>query len=422
MSFKEAVIQGLGPGKSLLFPEVIPTIESEFIQNLTEYNLHEIGYKIVSSFIENEIPEIVLRDIIKETLSFEIPLVEIENNIYSLELFHGPTCAFKDVGAKFLTKCLEYFTSDFNNETIVLVATSGDTGGAVANGLQNIKGLKGIILYPSDKISEIQEKQIAGISANVKAIKVKGTFDDCQRMVKSAFEDEEIKEKIILTSANSINIARLVPQIIYYFYAFSKLKNLYKPIAISVPSGNFGNLTAGLLAKKMGLPVEIFIASTNINKIVPDYLKSGIFEPKPSIETISNAMDVGNPNNFERILEIYQNDLQKIRKDVVGFYFSDKKTTETINTVFNKTKYILDPHGAVGYLGLKSFLQGVNDQYIGIFLETAHPYKFYDVLPAATKSSIAVPEQIVMSLDNEKRFITIDNDFELLRKFFLSGY
>jgi threonine synthase len=416
-SFKDSVIQGLAPDKGLFFPERIPQLRKEFLSNLSDYSLQDIGFEIASAFIEDEIPANDLRQIIKETLNFEIPLLEVEKDIYSLELFHGPTCAFKDVGARFMAQCLRYFTKGTKNKITILVATSGDTGSAVANGFYSIDGIDVIILYPASKVSELQEMQLTGMDKNITALKIDGTFDDCQNLVKSAFMDSDLKEKMNLSSANSINIARLLPQSFYYFHAISQLKDVKRPIIFSVPSGNYGNLTAGLLSKKMGLNINRYIASSNINKIVPDYLTTGKFVPKPSVETISNAMDVGNPSNFDRILALYDHNYENITKDIIGYYFTDKETRSTIKKVYNNTKYILDPHGAVAYLGVMEYLQKENA--IGVFFETAHPGKFAETVQTEIDSIIVIPERLKKYMKKEKKFTELKTDYSTFKKYLI---
>nr|MBC8397055.1 threonine synthase [Flavobacteriales bacterium] len=379
-SFKKAVINGLAPDKGLYFPEKNIKLPVSFIESLKSLDDIEICYEVITSYIGDEIPKNKLLEIIKDTISFKIPLKKIEQSIYSLELFHGPTLAFKDIGAKFMASCLNYFKDSYTSKKItVLVATSGDTGGAVAKGFSNTKDIDVCILYPKGKISEVQKKQITTNGSYVNAIEVEGDFDLCQSMVKKAFNDEEINRNIALTSANSINVARWLPQMFYYFLAYKKINN--KRNVFSVPSGNFGNICAGILAKSMGLPIDHFIAATNINDTIPRYIKEGIFEPNNTYPTISNAMDVSNPSNFVRIQKIYNNDLQKIRKNISGFSYDDKTTKQAIKKLFTSENYLTDPHSAIGYLGLKEYMESKNDESLnGIFLSTAHSIKFKDVV------------------------------------------
>ncbi|MDB9956328.1 threonine synthase, partial [Flavobacteriaceae bacterium] len=348
-SFKQAVVNGIAQDRGLYYPESITPLSQDFIDRISEYSNEEIAFEVIKQFIGDEIPAEKLKEIIKKTISFEFPVVTIEKNIGSLELYHGPTMAFKDVGARFMSQCLEYFNQDNKDDITVLVATSGDTGGAVANGFLNAKGVQVVILYPSGKVSDIQEKQLTTLGNNITALEVDGVFDDCQEMVKSAFLDEEISKK--LTSANSINVARWLPQMFYFFFAYKQVSAQHKDIVFSVPSGNFGNICAGLLAQKLGLPVKHFIASTNINDTVPQYLVNGIYSPKPSKATISNAMDVGNPSNFIRIQELFQNNLTQLKASFSSFSFSDHETKEMMKDIYNKFNYISEPHGAIGYLG-----------------------------------------------------------------------
>ena len=413
VSFKEAVISGLAPDKGLYFPEKIPKLEMSFIKKIDELTESEIAYESISPFIKSDIPKKELKKIIHETLSFKFPLIKISENIHSMELYHGPTLAFKDVGARFMARCLGYFNKEKKSKEItVLVATSGDTGGAVADGFLDVKGINVIILYPSKKVSNIQEKQLTTLGRNISALEVNGTFDDCQEMVKKSFLDKDILKSIRLTSANSINIGRWLPQMFYYFFAYKELKKFNKPIVISVPSGNFGNICAGLLTKKMGLPIDHFIAATNINDVVPRYLKTSKYLPKSSIQTISNAMDVGDPSNFIRISKIFDDNYKIIKSNLSGFKFEDNKTKEAIKEIYKDSNFIADPHGAVGYLGLKKYLKNHNNK-IGVFMETAHPIKFIDVVENTLDIKLKLPEKIKKILKKEKRSTKIDTYTEL---------
>jgi threonine synthase len=365
--------------------------------------------------VGEEIPEAILKQIIAETLCFDFPVIQVGEDIFSLELFHGPTMAFKDVGARFMSRCLGYFNKGKKDrKNTVLVATSGDTGGAVASGFLCVKGVQVIILYPSGKVSEIQERQLTTLGQNITALEVDGVFDDCQEMVKKAFLDVDLKHKN-LTSANSINIARWLPQMFYFFFAYKELKKQNKPLVFSCPSGNFGNICAGIIAKRLGLPIQHFVASTNINDTVPRFLKNGVYNPKPSKATISNAMDVGNPSNFIRIQEMYQNDLEQFKKDFSSFTFSDQETLEAIKIIYNLSGYIAEPHGAIAYLGLKKKLKNLPNS-IGIFLETAHPIKFLDTVEAALKLKLPIPKQIESVLGKEKISIKVKT-YEDLKAF-----
>lgn len=413
VSFKEAVISGLAPDKGLYFPEKIPKLQKSFIKKIEDLTEYEIAYESILPFIKSDIPKNELKKIIYETLSFKFPLIKISENIHSMELYHGPTLAFKDVGARFMARCLGYFNKEKKSKEItVLVATSGDTGGAVADGFLDVKGINVIILYPSKKVSNIQEKQLTTLGKNISALEVNGTFDDCQEMVKKSFLDKDILKSIRLTSANSINIGRWLPQMFYYFFAYKELKKFNKPIVISVPSGNFGNICAGLLAKKMGLPIDHFIAATNINDVIPRYLKTSKYLPKSSIQTISNAMDVGDPSNFIRISKIFNNNYNTIKSNLSGFKFEDNKTKEAIKEIYKDSNFIADPHGAVGYLGLKKYLKNHNNK-IGVFMETAHPIKFIDVVENTLDIKLKLPERIKKILKKEKRSIKINTYMEL---------
>jgi threonine synthase len=412
VSFQEAVIQGLASDKGLYFPSTITPLDPSFFDKIESLSHEEIAFEAIKQFVGDEIPTSTLKEIIAETLCFDFPVVQVENGIYSLELFHGPTMAFKDVGARFMSRCLAYFNKDKKEaKNTVLVATSGDTGGAVASGFLGVDGVDVVILYPSGKVSDIQEKQLTTLGQNIKALEVDGVFDDCQDMVKKAFLDETLAHKN-LTSANSINIARWLPQMFYFFFAYKALKNQTKPLIFSCPSGNFGNICAGIMAKKLGLPIEHFVASTNVNDTVPRFLENGKYDPKPSKATISNAMDVGNPSNFIRIQELYNNDLKAFEKDFTSYSYTDEETLVALKNIYNTEGYIAEPHGAVGYLGLKKELQK-HENAIGIFLETAHPIKFLDVVEPALGITLPIPTQIESVLDKEKVSVKIGSYEEL---------
>ena len=416
VSFQEAVVNGLAPDKGLYFPENITPLSKDFIDNIGNYSNEEIAYEAIKQFVGDEIPTEILKRIISETLSFDFPVVQIEENVSTLELFHGPTMAFKDVGARFMARCLGYFNRNNDNEITVLVATSGDTGGAVADGFLGVKGVDVVILYPSGKVSDIQEKQLTTLGQNITALEVDGVFDDCQDMVKTAFLDDDINR--VLTSANSINVARWLPQMFYFFFAYKQVYKQQKDIVFSVPSGNFGNICAGIMAQKLGLPIKHFVASTNINDTVPNYLVNGTYEPKPSKSTISNAMDVGNPSNFIRIQELFTNNIETLKNSFSSFSFTDDKTREAMELIHKKSGYIADPHGAVGYLGAKEY-QKENPDTLSIFLETAHPVKFLDIVENTLNIQVAIPEQIKSVIDKEKSAIKISNYNDL--KTFLSS-
>lgn len=412
VSFEEAVIQGLATDKGLYFPESITPLNADFFENIEKLSNKEIAFEAIKQFVGDEIPAETLKQIIAETLCFDFPTVKVEDTIYALELYHGPTMAFKDVGARFMSRCLAYFNKDQkDSKNTVLVATSGDTGGAVASGFLGVQGVEVIILYPSGKVSDIQERQLTTLGQNIKALEVDGVFDDCQDMVKKAFLDESLKHKN-LTSANSINIARWLPQMFYFFFAYKQLKSQNKPLVFSCPSGNFGNICAGIMAKKLGLPIEHFVASTNVNDTVPRFLEKGNYDPKPSKATISNAMDVGNPSNFIRIQEMYNNDLEQFKKDFSSFSYTDAETLEAIKSIYKTDGYIAEPHGAVGYLGLKKELKN-HANAIGIFLETAHPIKFLDVVEPTLNIQLPIPTQIESVLNKEKVSVKIKTYEEL---------
>lgn len=416
VSFQEAVIQGLAPDKGLYFPETIAKLPKSFFDTIETLSNEEIAFEAIKQFVGTEIPENELKHIVKETLSFEFPLIEVEENVYSLELFHGPTMAFKDVGARFMSRCLTYFNRNKNQKNTVLVATSGDTGGAVASGFLGVKGVKVVILYPSGKVSDIQERQLTTLGQNIIALEVDGVFDDCQDMVKKAFLDETLVHKN-LTSANSINIARWLPQMFYFFFAYKKLKKHSKPLVVSCPSGNFGNICAGIIAKKLGLPISHFVASTNVNDTVPKFLQYGIYEAKTSVATISNAMDVGNPSNFVRIQEMYNNNLIEFEKDFSSYSYTDEETKFAMKNIYTNSGYVAEPHGAVGYLGLKKELLNYPNA-IGFFLETAHPIKFLDVVEPILDIKLEIPKQIESVLNKKKKSIKIKN-YEDLKNYLM---
>jgi threonine synthase len=398
--FEEAVVFGLAPDRGLYFPESITRLPDSFFQNIENLSHEQIAFEAIKQFVGDEIPEVELKRIIAETLCFDFPCIAVEDNIYSLELFHGPTMAFKDVGARFMSRCLGYFNRNDDKKVTVLVATSGDTGGAVASGFLGVKGVEVIILYPSGKVSEIQERQLTTLGQNIKALQVNGVFDDCQDMVKKAFLDDSLKHKN-LTSANSINIARWLPQMFYIFFAYQQLKKHNKPIILSCPSGNFGNICAGIMAKRLGLPIAHFVASTNANDTVPRFLEKGNYAPKPSVATISNAMDVGNPSNFIRIQELYHHDLKEFNKDFSSYSFTDTETEAAMKDIYSRTNYIAEPHGAIGYLGLKKEMEKQPNS-VGVFLETAHPIKFLDTVEPLLDLKLPIPKQIESVLGKAK--------------------
>lgn len=418
-SFEDAVLRGLAPDKGLYFPSRIPKLSSELLKDLRSKTRQEIAYEAIKDFVGDEIPRQELERIITHTLDFEFPMVKLEASLYSLELFHGPTMAFKDVGARFMAGCLEYFIKKGDHGRVtVLVATSGDTGGAVASGFLGAEHIDVVILYPKGKVSDIQEKQLTTLGENIKALEVDGSFDDCQDYVKKAFLDEDIKGVRILTSANSINIARWLPQMFYYFLAYQQLMPIKKPLVVSVPSGNFGNICSGLLAREMGLPIDHFVAANNTNDVVTRYLDTSQYDPKPSVQTLSNAMDVGNPSNFVRILELFSNKHQDLKKGISSYSYSDDQTKSAIKEVYDRTGYILDPHGAVGYLGLRDHLK-TQPEALGVFLETAHPVKFLDTVESVLQREVEIPGEIQRLKDKEKQAAPIA-DYEGLKSFLMN--
>ena len=417
-SFREATIKGQAPDKGLYFPEAIPQIDKGLMDAIEKVSNEEIAFRVIKPYIGNELNDDDLFKIVSETVSFPIPLVRVNDNIFSLELFHGPTLAFKDVGARFMSRCLGYFLKDESKKVTVLVATSGDTGGAVANGFYDVSGVDVIILYPAGKVSAVQEKQLTTLGKNIHALEIEGNFDDCQQMVKQAFIDSDLTKKLFLTSANSINVARWLPQQFYYFFAYKQWPEKGSAPVISVPSGNFGNICAGILAKQSGLPVHHFIAACNANDAVTKYIETEIFQIQTAVPTLSNAMDVGNPSNFIRILEIFHHQFPELAKNLSSYSISDEETIATIKDVYERSTYLLDPHGAVGYLSLKKFLQ-MHRGRKGIFLETAHPVKFPDAVEAATAKKIEIPPSISSLMKSEKKSIKMSASYESFKNFLL---
>lgn len=421
VSFKEATINGQAPDKGLYFPETIPQVRKELIEQTENFSNEEIAFEVIKPYVGNSITEEDLYRIVKETINFPIPLVSVTENIFSLELFHGPTLAFKDVGARFMSRCLGQFVKGGDKKVTVLVATSGDTGGAVANGFYNVDGVDVVILYPSGKVSSVQEKQLTTLGNNIHALEVEGTFDDCQQMVKQAFIDTDLNKKLFLTSANSINVARWLPQQFYYFFAYKQWVNnppsgdRGNPPVISVPSGNFGNICAGLLANASGLPVKHFIAACNANDTVPRYLQTGNYQPEKAIATISNAMDVGDPGNFVRVMELFKQQFSILAAKVSSCSISDDETRRTIKKVFADKNYLTDPHGAVAYLALENHLQ-THPGEKGIFLETAHPAKFYNVIDSVINDKIEIPASVQTMLLKEKVSTLIKPKFGALKE------
>ena len=420
VSLMEAVTKGLASDNGLFMPKRIEEFHPDFFKYIPQLSFQEISFEVAKKFFGDDIPENILKEIVYETLSFDCPIVKLSDSVYSLELFHGPTLAFKDVGGRFMARMLGYFLQGFKKEVNVLVATSGDTGSAVANGFYDVPGIKVYVLYPKGLVSDIQEKQFTTLGKNITALEVDGTFDDCQSLVKSAFLDSELNNALVLTSANSINVARFLPQAFYYFNAYARLREagVDGDVVFSVPSGNFGNLTAGLFAKFMGLPVKRFIAANNENDIVYQYLKSGKYQPRASVSTIANAMDVGAPSNFARILELYNHSHQEIANDIVGYRYSDDEIRETMKQVFNDKNYTLDPHGAVGYRALKADLK---DGEVGIFLETAHPAKFTETVESVLgEGTVPLPEKLAAFMKGEKLSIPLSTEFADFKQFLLN--
>ena len=418
-TLEEAVVHGLAGDKGLYMPRFIKTLPKSFYDEIENLSFQEIAYRVADAFFGEDIPADTLKHIVYDTLNFDTPVVKVKDNIYSLELFHGPTLAFKDVGGRFMARLLGYFIRKEGKKQVnVLVATSGDTGSAVANGFLGVEGIHVYVLYPKGKVSEIQEKQFTTLGQNITAIEVDGTFDDCQALVKNAFMDKELNEHMQLTSANSINVARFLPQAFYYFYAYAQMKKLGKAdkLVICVPSGNFGNITAGLFGKRMGLPVERFIAANNRNDIFYQYLKTGEYKPRPSVATIANAMDVGDPSNFARILDLYEGSHDAIASEISGETYTDEQIRETVQKTYEETGYLLDPHGACGYRALAENLKpGEN----GVFLETAHPAKFLQTVEDIIGTEVKIPEKLQAFMRGTKQSVPMSKDFASFKAYLL---
>ncbi len=418
-TLEEAVVKGLAPDKGLYMPENINKLPKTFFDNIQDMSFQEIAFEVAKAFFGDDVETNALKDIVYDTLSFDVPAIKVENNIYSLELFHGPTLAFKDVGARFMARLLQYFIKKEGQKSVtVLVATSGDTGSAVANGFLGVEGIHVDVLYPKGKVSKIQESQFTTLGKNITAIEIDGVFDDCQSLVKQAFMDEELNTNKKLTSANSINVARFLPQAFYYFYAYAQLKKQNKAdnMVVCVPSGNFGNICAGIFAHEMGLPIKRFIAANNANDIFYKYLQSGKYEPKPSKQTLANAMDVGDPSNFARIYDLFGGSHEKITNLISGATYTDDMIKSTMTTCYNDTKYILDPHGACGYKALK---EGLKDGETGVFLETAHPAKFKEKVDDILKIDIEIPSRLAEFMKGKKQSIEMKNSFADFKEFLL---
>lgn len=413
-NLRDAVLQGLAPDNGLFMPEKIPLLTRSELEDLKNYNLTEISIIISERLFGTDIPSGELAELVGKAIDFDTPVIKVEDDLYALELFHGPTLAFKDVGARFMARMLEYFTRDLDREIHILVATSGDTGSAVANGFLGVENLYVHVLYPSGMVSTIQEKQFTTLGENITALEIEGTFDDCQDLVKEAFLDKDLTEKLTLTSANSINLARLLPQSFYYFRAWNQVEG--DEIFFSVPSGNYGNMTSGLIAREMGLPVNSFVSANNANNIIPQYLISGLYAPRPSVTTIANAMDVGNPSNFKRILDLFRGNHSRLTKHITGFSYSDDEIRDTIKLAFKETRYVCDPHGATGYRAAKAFMES-HPGTTGIFLATAHPAKFVETVQPLVGKVCQMPERLAKFADKEKQSIVLGKDYEGFKEY-----
>jgi threonine synthase len=420
-TFEDAVLKGLAEDGGLFFPQYIPEVGRGVIKRINEYSFHELAHIIAEKYVEDEIPEEDLRNIIESAINFPAPLVPLNEKLNILELFHGPTLAFKDFGARFMAHTMSYFVNRQNEKLNILVATSGDTGSAVASGFFDTEGIDVHILYPSNKVSELQEKQLTTYGGNITALEVEGTFDDCQKLVKDSFVDPDLKKKIKLSSANSINIARLIPQVFYYFEAFKQIEEKKRKVIYSVPSGNLGNITAGLIGKKMGLPISTFVGATNINRSFTDYINTGVFNSTEAVKTLSNAMDVGNPSNLKRIEELYNFKLESIQEDIYSYSFDDEQTIKGMKELFLSSEYIIDPHGSVGYLALKKY---VNDKHIsdytGIVLETAHYSKFMEIVENTIDTSLEMPKRLQACIDKKKSSIKLAANYTDFKEYLLS--
>lgn len=420
VSLQDAVVKGLAEDKGLFMPDSIKALPQSFFDTIETLSFQEIAYTVADAFFGEDVEADALKKIVYETLNFDVPLVHVNDNIYSLELYHGPTLAFKDVGGRFMSRLLGYFIQKQNDTKVnVLVATSGDTGSAVANGFLGVEGIHVYVLYPKGLVSPIQECQFTTLGQNITALEVDGTFDDCQALVKSAFMDDELNAKLKLTSANSINVARFLPQSFYYFYAYAQLKKLGKAndVVMCVPSGNFGNITAGLFGKRMGLPIKRFIAANNRNDIFLQYLQTGVYTPRPSVSTIANAMDVGDPSNFARVLDLYGGSHAAISAEISGVSYNDEQIAETLKVCKQETGYLLDPHGAVGY---KALQEGLAADEIGVFLETAHPAKFLETVESIIGEKVEIPQKLQEFMKGEKKSLPLTKEFEGFKNYLLS--
>ena len=417
VTLKKAILQSLPPDKGLYMPAEIPPIGNQFLKEISGMSFEDVSFQVASKLIENEIKPSDLEEIIHNSITFPAPIQKLSPNLYSLELWHGPSLAFKDFGARFMAELMRYYKQGDDQATTILVATSGDTGGAVGAGFLNTPGINVVILYPKGKVSKLQEKQLTTLGNNISALEIKGNFDDCQAIVKEAFVDAALNQKYNLSSANSINIARLIPQSFYYFEAYKQLSPIDKDLIMAVPSGNFGNLTAGLMAKKMGLPIKRFIAATNINDSVPKYLESGIYQAQKSVATLSNAMDVGRPSNFVRLQHLYGSTWNHIKNDLSGFSANDQMTKYYMKEAYNQFQYVCDPHGAIGFGAL---LENLQPNEIGVFLETAHPAKFIDVVEDTLQVPCEIPDRLLKLKEKKGAKTTLSKDFEQFKEYMLS--
>lgn len=416
VNLKDAVLNGLPPDNGLYMPQKITVLPEEFLSNFPYYTFKKIAFEVARTLLQQSIDHDLLKQIIEEAINFPAPVKHLGDSIYTLELFHGPSLAFKDYGARFMARLMSHFVKDEPRDLHILVATSGDTGGAVAMGFYKVPGIRVTILYPKGKVSDLQELQLTTLGENITALEVDGVFDDCQALVKQAFLDKELRKKLLISSANSINISRLIPQIFYYFEAVKQVAALKKPVAMSVPSGNFGNLTAGVIAKKMGLPIQQFIAAVNDNDGFYQYLKAGNFTPKSSVQTLSTAMDVGNPSNLVRINEIFNYQVDSIKKHITSFTYNNAATENALKEIYKKFNYTADPHGAVAYLGLKTYLEQ-HPETIGIFQETAHPSKFIDIVEPAIQQKVTIPLSLKNLMNRKKQALPMSIEYADFRKY-----
>ncbi|MDX1642287.1 MAG: threonine synthase [Balneolaceae bacterium] len=418
VTFLEAMRKGLAPDGGLYMPEKIPVLPDSFWASVGDLTFNEIAFEIARPYLKDELSEGELQSVIEDAFNFSVPVKSLADNLFVLELYHGPTLAFKDFGARFMARLFSEKARKDQEDVTILVATSGDTGSAVAHGFYKVDGVNVCLLYPKGKVSKLQEQQMATLGKNVTALEVDGVFDDCQSLVKQAFTDQELNSKMQLSSANSINIARLLPQSFYYAFALAELqkKGIEQPV-FSVPSGNFGNLTGGLLAMKMGMPAKHFLAATNVNDVVPEYLHGNEFQPRDSVQTISNAMDVGNPSNFARIQHLFGYSDSAIRNHLTGYSYTDKQTRETIREVFDEENYLLCPHTAIGYRAAKGYQKEKGEIVPVVTLATAHPVKFRDVIEPEINQEIEVPERLVVWLQKQKKSTSIGKNFESFKDF-----